>query len=187
MKTRTGQTAPAGRISRGGLIMILIACFALALVGVWVIARIMGQAETPSGNPPKTVAIGATVFTVDLAADDNARMPGLSRRTSLPADYGMLFMYPRPRSARRAEFWMKDCLMDLDIAFISADRRIVTIYTMKAEPGTPDDKLRRYPPTSDMQFALEVAPGELARRGIKVGDPVTFSPAVEAAIRYATP
>jgi uncharacterized membrane protein (UPF0127 family) len=95
----------------------------------------------------------------------------------------MLFLW---RKARLRDFWMKDCLMDLDIAFIGPDRKIGTVYTMKAEPlDTPDDNLKHYPPASAMQFALEVAPGEFARRGIKVADEVTFSPAVEAAIRYA--
>ena len=175
--------------------MILVACFALVLLGIGLFAWFLHPAEGPLDNLPATqpgdqrqatVTIGASVFNVDLAIDDNTRPAGLSGRTSLPKDYGMLFMYPKPHRPRYATFWMKDCLMDLDIAFIAADRRIITIYTMRQEPaGTPDNQLRQYPPTSDMQFALEVAPGELARRGIKVGDRVTFSPATEAAIRYA--
>lgn len=55
---------------------------------------------------------------------------GLSGRTSL-ADRGMLFDYGK--GGQDGPFWMKNTHVDLDIAFIDEQNRIVSIRTMTAE------------------------------------------------------
>lgn len=150
--------------------------------------NVLDRFRTPPAAVQPTVRIGGNSFRVELPADDTARRIGLSKRASIDADAGMLFIYPQERPAGAMSFWMKDCWVDIDIAFIGADRTIVTTYTMKTEPpGTADGNLKSYWPTGPCQFALEVRAGELRRREIKVGDKVDFSPEVEAAIPRSLP
>jgi uncharacterized membrane protein (UPF0127 family) len=143
-------------------------------------------AEKPQ-YPSYSISIGQHVFNVELALDFETRRKGMAFRNDVPADSGMLFVFPEARPAgEQSAFWMKNCLVDLDIAFLAPDRRIVTIYTMKARPlNTPDYKLREdeYWPTQVNLYAVEFRAGELARRGIKVGDRVEFSRDVEQEIK----
>ncbi|MCC6235970.1 MAG: DUF192 domain-containing protein [Dehalococcoidia bacterium] len=55
---------------------------------------------------------------------------GLSGRTAL-GERGMLFDYGKP--GQDGPFWMKGTHIDLDIAFIDEQNRIVSIHTMQAE------------------------------------------------------
>ncbi|MDD4889660.1 MAG: DUF192 domain-containing protein [Phycisphaerae bacterium] len=151
--------------------------------------NLLDRFRTPPAAVQPTVRVGEHSFRVELVTNDDTRRAGLSKRASIDADTGMLFVYPQEHPAGEpSSFWMKDCWVDIDIAFIGADRRIVTTYTMKAEPpGTGDSVLKRYPPSAPWQFALEVRAGELNRRGIKVGDKVEFSRDIEAAIPRSLP
>lgn len=161
------------------------ACALAAVVALAVAVWVMSWRDRPM-ELTNHVRIGQHVFRVELAMDNAARAHGMAGRLAVPHDFAMLFAYPAPEPAKGAGgFWMKGCLVDLDIAFISPERRIVTVHTMKAEPGVADADLQRYEPTADYQFVLEFRAGELARRGIAIGDEVLFSPAVTRAIAKA--
>lgn len=90
---------------------------------------------------------------------------GLSGRYELD-ERGMLFYFARPH---RGSFWMKNTHVDLSIAFVSADSRIVEIREMKAESE------EFVTPAVDFRFAIEAQPGWYARNGIAVGDEVRFA------------
>lgn len=79
----------------------------------------------------------------------------------------MLFVFPQ--EARRA-FWMIDCKLDLDIAYLDSTGTIVDIQTMVVEPGVEPERLRQYPSASPrVKYALEVNRGWYASFGVKVG------------------
>jgi len=103
-----------------------------------------------------------------IAADNASRQRGLMYRTSLPDDEGMLFVFPQ---ASEQGFWMKNCLMDMDIAYIDDDGKIVDIITMKA-PAPGDVLFPRYRSSEPVRYALETNPGWFAKRGIEVGEKV---------------
>ena len=84
--------------------------------------------------PTETITLAGEQFTVELALTDPARARGLMFRKELPAHTGMLFVFDRP--APRS-FYMKNCLIDLDIIFIAADGSIARIYTMKTPVPRP--------------------------------------------------
>lgn len=90
----------------------------------------------------------------------------------------MLFLYP---SERVLEFCMRDCLIPLDIAFLSADLRVVRMHTMEVEPDMAGQIV--YASDSPAQYALEVGAGELAAAGVRVGDRAVFSPSVPSATK----
>ena len=82
-------------------------------------------------------------------------------RTELAENAGMLFVFDReaPRS-----FWMRNTLIPLSIAYITADGRIVDIQDMQPLDETS------HPSAEPAQYALEVNQGFFEERGVKVGD-----------------
>ena len=98
---------------------------------------------------------------VEVARDVASRQRGLMFRTSLPADAGMLFVFPDDTDG---PFWMKDTNVPLSIAFIGAEGRIVSIKDMT--PLSTDLTL----PGARYRYALEVNQGFFGRGGVRVGD-----------------
>jgi uncharacterized membrane protein (UPF0127 family) len=108
---------------------------------------------------------GPQKFAVEIAIDDAQREQGLMYRTRMPADAGMLFIYPQ---AQAVAMWMKNTLMPLDMVFISTDGRIRNI----RERAVPQS-LAIVPSDGPVKAALELNAGTVERLGIKPGDKVT--------------
>jgi len=105
------------------------------------------------------------IFGVDTVQAEVARTPaereqGLMYRESLAKGRGMLFVFP---DSQIRSFWMKDTFIPLDIAYLDAELRIVSILPM--EPESMDSVSSGQP----AMFALEVPVGWFAERGIVVG------------------
>ncbi|MFP4355158.1 MAG: DUF192 domain-containing protein [Phycisphaerae bacterium] len=122
---------------------------------------------------PPTVTINGHTFQVELALTEPQRRTGLMGRTELAEDRGMLFVFGR---AQPLSFYMKNCEIPLDVAFIDASKRIVKIHTMQVEWDRVGR--RNYHSGADVQYALEVYGGVLEKLGIKEGDRVIFSDGV---------
>lgn len=131
--------------------------------------------------PPATatVTVAGKPFNARLALDDASREKGLSGVTTLGESEAMLFVFP---DSQTRNFWMVDCLMDIDIAFVNPLGFVTAVHTMPKEPlqaegETRDDyykRLPRYPSIDAAQFALEVAPGTLSKLGVKRGTRLEF-------------
>jgi uncharacterized protein len=120
------------------------------------------DAPAPQRTPvPPTLTIKGVPITVELALTPAARAQGLMRRTDLPADHGMLFVYP---GEEILSFWMKDTTIPLSIAFMDSTGRIVDIQDM----APLDETSHRS--AAPAQFALEMNRGWFAGHGIGVGD-----------------
>lgn len=78
---------------------------------------------------------------------------------------GMIFAFPTNQAN---SFWMKNTYINLDIAYVAADGRVVTIYTMAAL----DERPNQYAPSGPYRFAIEVAANRLTQLGLKKGDHV---------------
>src|SRR5215210_7566181 len=94
---------------------------------------------------------------VEIARTTLQRGVGLSGRTTLARDAGMLFVYDRPR---RGGFWMRGTRIPLAIAFL--DRRGTILHTMRMEPCRADP-CPLYDPDLAYRSALEVRAGSFAR------------------------
>jgi uncharacterized membrane protein (UPF0127 family) len=127
-------------------------------------------ATTESGLPLQRVVLAGETFHLEIAADDAARIQGLSDRPYIPADGGMLFVFP---DAAPRTFVMRRCLVPIDILYLSPRGRIVSMHAMEVEPyDTPESQLRRYPSSWPAQFAIEVAGGTINRLGLRPGQQV---------------
>ena len=103
---------------------------------------------------------------VEVAKTPEERSRGLMGRKHLGKDEGMLFIF---ETEDTHEFWMKDTLLPLSIAFIDKDNRIVWMTEMK--PLTLDSHV----PPRPVLYALEMNKGWFSSHGIKVGDQIRFS------------
>jgi uncharacterized membrane protein (UPF0127 family) len=61
-------------------------------------------------------------------------------------------------------------LIPIDIIWISTEGRVVDIQTAQPEPGVPDPQLKRYNPSGEAKYVLEVRAGLAAEKGVQVGD-----------------
>ena len=114
-------------------------------------------------------AQGKQPFMVELATTPDQMALGLMFRSDLPADEGMLFIYP---SEQQVSFWMKNTVIPLDMLFIAADGHIRHI----AQRTIPLDETP-IPSIEEVKAVLEVNGGTVERLGIKTGD-VVRSPAL---------
>lgn len=115
------------------------------------------------------VRVGPAAFRVELAQTQEERRRGLMFRRHLPADQGMLFIQP----PARAEFWMKNTLIPLDMLYFDAAGTLLQIVP-EAQPCRQQD-CPTYPSTSPaVGYILEIKGGEAARQAIAVGDPLAF-------------
>jgi hypothetical protein len=115
------------------------------------------------------------VARVEVASTPEARATGLMGRDALPADTGMLFVYP---AERPAHFWMRNCRSPLAAAFLDGTGRVLNVAEMAADDGSPDDALPRYASAGPALYVLEMESGWFARKGIRPGDRADLSEAV---------
>lgn len=108
-------------------------------------------------------------FKLEIADDPASRWRGYRYRERLPADEGMLFIFP---VEQLQSFEMRDCLVALDIIFLDGDMRVVEI----AHDQQPCPAGGSCPPIQPMQqarFVLEIAGGSARREGLEPGDRVS--------------
>ena len=104
---------------------------------------------------------GRESFAGELADEPDERSRGLMFRPQMDPASGMLFVYESPR---RAQFWMKNTLIPLDMIFADATGRVTKVHA-NAIPGdlTPIDG------GPGVVFVLEINGGLAARIGITPG------------------
>ena len=115
----------------------------------------------------KFVQLAGQNIKVELALTPEAQAKGLSARTALAENEGMLFVFDR---SGEHPFWMKDMNFAIDIIWISEDGKIVYI----KKDARPENFLETYGPEEDALYVLEVVSGFSEKNNLKVGDEVQF-------------
>jgi len=117
----------------------------------------------PNSNSTR-IMIAGVVLTVELAETASAQEKGLSGRSSLPIDHGMLFILQRPGYWG---FWMVDMKFPLDIIWFNSTRQVVF-----TEPNLPPCTPQSCPvitPSVKSMYVLEVNAGFIASHQIGIG------------------
>jgi len=151
----------------------------LLLIAAGIIASHTVKFKNTSANVPKKketrdLLVGEKKLSVEIARTDAEMRQGLSDRTSLPQNGGMLFDFGQDSSIIPS-FLMKDMNFALD--FIWIKNNFVIGITSNVEPPDKDEKsdtknLILYTPPSPIDKVLEVNSGWAEKNRIAVGDAV---------------
>lgn len=91
--------------------------------------------------------VGEIEVEVEIANTPLSRQIGLMNRRTLAPMAGMLFIFEQ---AETQCMWMKNTLIDLDVAFLDTRGRIINVETMKA--GTTDVHCSKAPSTQALEM-----------------------------------
>lgn len=131
------------------------------------IAKLKGAPVIHPRSPAKVSRVGtfrsdkgSVSILLEVADTDESRRHGLMGRSELPEICGMLF----EGLSNGGYFWMKNCLVPLDIAFMDKGGTVTKTYSMPADDGE-----NHYEYGDDDVSAVELAMGFLSKHGIGKG------------------
>ena len=149
------------------------------MVGMALAAVVGGRAAGQWAAPRVTVVFAdKTAVRVEVADTPATRQRGLMFRQSLAQNEGMLFVFERPGSY---PFWMQNCLIALDIIWLDAEARVVSIAhsvppcrLANCSPPCGSYDCPTYPHDGQALYVVEVASGFATQHQVKVGDRIVL-------------
>jgi len=124
--------------------------------------------KTPASPDLPTLTIGQAKIFVEIAKTSEEKAQGLSNRSSLPENQGMLFVYGQ---SAQVSFWMKETLIPLDFVWINEGQVVELTANVQPKDYQPPKTLK---PQAQVDTVLEINAGMIEKLGIKVGDQVSF-------------
>jgi len=120
-------------------------------------------------SPLKTITqkISDQNFSLEIADNAYLQAKGLSNRSQLCANCGMLFIF---NGEAYRYFWMKDTLIPLDMIFITQNGQVTDINTANPQPGLSDLQLKIYQSSEPVKYVIELNAGISQKINLKVGD-----------------
>ncbi len=120
-----------------------------------------------------SVDIGGEQFQLELMLDRTTRTNGMMHRTSFPENGGLLFVFP---DSSIRSFWMKNCLIDIDLIYLDSRGTITTLYQMPIElpkgeqesDWVYEGRLSHYYSNGPSRFVIELEAGSIDRLHLKV-------------------
>jgi uncharacterized membrane protein (UPF0127 family) len=103
---------------------------------------------------------------IEIADNDSKREVGMMGRPTMEERQGMLFVFEQEYMA---SFWMKNCILSLDMIFINKLGEVITI----CKNTTPFSE-QSYSATAMTILVLEVNAGFTDKYGIKEGDRISW-------------
>lgn len=158
------------------LTVLILGIAALLLLSPFQLAHsLLPQAPSPLANPQTLAAaqmlpitaqtrIGETTLDLEVAHTPQEQALGLMFRSSLPPHQGMLFPFNPPRPV---SFWMKNCLIPLDMIFLRQGK--VVAIALNAPP-CPSPPCPFYDSGQPVDQVIEVRGGLTQELGLQVGD-----------------
>ena len=120
--------------------------------------------EKPQTGLPKiTLYAGGQTIHADVAATEAARQMGLMFRKQMGKNEGMMFVFPQ--LAYHA-MWMKNCFINIAVAYMDDEGKILSIHEMKAFDETSHQA------AGPARFALEMNAGWFSTHKVNVGDTI---------------
>ncbi len=127
------------------------------------------QSALHSDDSYKTipVTLGGETFNALVSDTAELRETGLSYRPSIADNQAMLFVFDAPG---KHIFWMKDMQFSLDMIWLSADKKIVSI----EKNVTPESYPNTFGPDTDSAYVVEVKAGTADRLSLARGQKISF-------------
>lgn len=111
------------------------------------------------------------VIKVEIAETPQQHSLGLMNRKKMAKDSGMLFVFD---SELVREFWMKNTLIKLDIAYFDKNKKIIDIQQMQAQKSVMQTDYPTYPSKAPAQYALEMNEGWFEKNNFPIGTKFKF-------------
>jgi len=159
---------------RSILIPLLATALFIVVLGVFGGKLGNGHILNPlAGEPKEDILVGTVPLKVTLANDEQERKEGLSGKSSLPEDEGLLFVFNQKDVF--PSFWMKEMLIPIDIVWIN-DGKVANIDKNLQPPAkeTSASSLKLYYPNKPIDYVLEVNAGFADKNGVEIGTEVTL-------------
>lgn len=117
----------------------------------------------------KTITIGSQQLKAEVVTSPQAQAKGLSGRQCIAANEAMLFEFPKPG---QYSFWMKDMKFPIDMIWVAANHKVVSIKE-NVQPSTYPDSFTN---AADQlaQYILEVQAHDSSRLRIDPGTTINF-------------
>lgn len=140
----------------------------------WMAYRILDQSESVvvdgmsidiAGYRKQVILLGGVDFDLYIADTSIARQRGLSGTRPLTHTQGLLFVF---QVDDLHGFWMKDMLYAIDMVWLDAHGRVVSIHTDIAPSTYPTV----FYPDADSRYVLELMAGGAQHLNIEVGDSI---------------
>ena len=119
----------------------------------------------------RTIYIKNRIYYLETATNPIQQMKGLSGRSSLCQNCGMLFVFPVDTIL---PFWMKDTLIPLDIIWLDSSGSVVKIISAPTQPGSSINQLTTYTNERPAKYVIELNIGESNKIGLHVGDTINL-------------
>lgn len=123
--------------------------------------------------PTEEVILRGEILTVQIAHTPNHWYKGLGGRTDIKGYDGLLFVYP---SSDKYGVVMRDMLFPIDVVWLQRGEIVDMVADMPIEPGKKDGELTAYYPRLPVNMVLELPAGDIAKRGLKIGDKLGVPP-----------
>ncbi|MDR1474788.1 MAG: DUF192 domain-containing protein [Endomicrobium sp.] len=101
-----------------------------------------------------------------IAKDRETIIRGLSWREKIPFD-GMIFFFDK---LLKVSFWMKGMNFPLDIVWVRNNVILEVTENVKPEPGVPEEKLKTYSSSGEVDIVIELSAGRAKELKIKEGN-----------------
>ncbi len=147
------------------ILFVLITCIGLVSIGAYFIYH---RFTTEPSLGTGILTVNDTTIAVEIAQTDQQQNSGLSYRSSLDQNTGMLFVY---ETLALPSFWMYEMRFPLDIIWIR-DNEIIAIEENVPVPDNPSAPQNTYRPPKAVSAVLEVNAGWTASHNVKVGDKI---------------
>jgi uncharacterized membrane protein (UPF0127 family) len=122
-----------------------------------------------AGDESRTWKLGGVDVAIEVADNREERERGLMFRRTMPADHGMLFVYP---VADELHFWMRNTAIPLSIAFLVENGDNATATIVNIEDMQPYVEMPGAVSQKPVRFALEMNQGWFAKHGLKNGSKI---------------
>ncbi len=147
--------------------VVLAVAFLFAVMGAFRISYSPVPAAPAQPQGLRTIQLGRQTIRVSVADTESTRKQGLSGRSGLAGDEGMLFVFPKDGNYA---FWMKDMRFSIDILWLSSDGVVVYM----AQNVSPDTYPQNFAPNTPARYVLELPAGYAGAHTLEIGDMVEF-------------
>ena len=129
----------------------------------------LGNILIAQNSSEASLMINNTIFDIEIADTNKEITNGLSGRSELGENQGMLFIFNEPGFY---PFWMKDMFFSIDIIWIDDNKEVVFI--KKDFQPCIEEECQTIKPNQKARYVLEIEAGTVDKIDIKIGDKIVF-------------